>query len=815
MAWNTKCGRSTLASAGPAFATFRYALSIVIAAVLFSWLSADVAAAASPREAEQPVELVLFVGESRLLETAAVRKLAVGLPDVAAVQVISPQQVLLNGVSPGSTNLLVWDNDTVRSFRVNVLPRENELIARRASQFLGDPAVRFRLLGKRIFLEGAVTSTDERALAESVARTFADDVSNNLVVRQEMLSPDPPAEAPARPYPRLGETGTPEATGTVKDVERLRALLVRDYPGTIVEEIRESLLVRGNVADAEEKDAVGQIARLFADNVVNVVRVRPKGQGGNSLSAPESAPVAARASLPVRAESPSVLSVAGRALGAMPEPERLSDVELAAKEHRKLFLARLRTPVERVVRGSEPVGLAVEPTGAEVAVSERADAGRAVSESAAGDGHLVATSETRWEPLSTEPSTQETKRATDFEKQVKQENRVERIGAPAEELGRHLARYQEFAKVSVSFINSRAVLEGDVSSEAALLLAGRIAALYFAPEMVVNLLRVSVPTPEPTLMAALSGEVDTIGTPPSSKSSPEPNMEAEVTAVREALRDSAVLVRYVGRHIVLEGKVRDEGQRERATTLAETIHSPVLNLIVVDAGPGTVDHRPIQVKVRVLEVESEALRQLGVDWASEVPLGTEAGFPVVIGPKGIQVDFDRFLDKLDLLERDGRTRMLAEPNLVTLPGQPASFLSGGQIPVPVEQPGRTVVDWKDYGVKLTVTPIRNEDGSLTVSVAPEISSLDWGSSLPISGGRLPAMRTTKAETLVTVPDGGTLVLAGLVQSEKSEQAAGLPHLYDVPVIGQLFGTSAVRERRTEVVIVVTASTLDLQRGSAD
>lgn len=77
------------------------------------------------------------------------------------------------------------------------------------------------------------------------------------------------------------------------------------------------------------------------------------------------------------------------------------------------------------------------------------------------------------------------------------------------------------------------------------------------------------------------------------------------------------------------------------------------------------------------------------------------------------------------------------------------------------------------------------------------------------------MRTTKAETLVTVPDGGTLVLAGLVQSEKSEQAAGLPHLYDVPVIGQLFGTSAVRERRTEVVIVVTASTLDLQRGSAD
>lgn len=716
-------------------------------------------------------ELLLFAGESRLLETTSVERLAVGLPEVAAVQVVSPRQVLLNGVSPGATNLLVWDEGKVRSYRVNVLPRENELLAHYAWRFLGDPSVRFRSLGSRLYLDGTVENEQQRIFAESVARAFASDVTNNLKVRQETAAS--PVVTSSREDERLADVAP--------DIGTLRKLLTRDYPGVTVEEIQESLLIRGEVAESEDVEAIGKIAGLFADKIVNIARVRKPKEKDIPLAEPtpadavggkvkEAEPVGTTPAMVAGETSLLANSAGSHMLSGWIRSDYPPDYEDALREQLSLRLMRLVTPVAWDWTVLEQIGDTIQVDRPEVTSAEKsADVDRV-----AGTQAVTPAPASRMGELESEG----------------------RIS----EFSDHIKLYSELKRVSVRAIHSRFVLEGEVASDDAVLLAARIAELYFPPEQVVNLLKIVPPAIVPA--ANLEQQAEEME---------GYDMDAVVAQVHQALDNPAIEVRRIDKYVVLEGKVPNERVKQRAAMLAEILHPHVLNLLEIMDQSATKDFRPIQVKVRVLEVEVDALKQLGIDWKDKVEFGVELGFPIILG-KGIQIDLQRFLDKLDLLERDGRTRLLAEPNLVTLPGQPASFLSGGQIPVPVEQPGRTVVEWKDYGVKLTVTPNRNEDGSLTVSVMPEVSSLDWGAGSPVSGGRLPALRTTRAETLVTIPDGGTLVLGGLVHEERSKQAEGLPYLHDVPVVGQLFGTNSLKERRNEVVIVLTASSLSSAEG---
>jgi pilus assembly protein CpaC len=159
---------------------------------------------------------------------------------------------------------------------------------------------------------------------------------------------------------------------------------------------------------------------------------------------------------------------------------------------------------------------------------------------------------------------------------------------------------------------------------------------------------------------------------------------------------------------------------------------------------------------------------------------------------------------LSILQSDGLARVLAEPTLVALSGQSASFLAGGEVPVPVPQSfGTTTIEYKPYGVGLTVTPTVLAHNRIALKVAPEASDLDFVHAVTISGVSVPALTTRRADTTVELGDGESFVIGGLIDRETITNIDKVPFLGDLPVIGAFFKSLNYQQADKELVIVVT------------
>ena len=162
---------------------------------------------------------------------------------------------------------------------------------------------------------------------------------------------------------------------------------------------------------------------------------------------------------------------------------------------------------------------------------------------------------------------------------------------------------------------------------------------------------------------------------------------------------------------------------------------------------------------------------------------------------------------LNLLEGEGLARVLAEPRLVTLSGQEASFLAGGEFPIPVPQGnGETTIEFKEFGVGLRFTPIVLSNGKITLHVAPSVSEITSNNFITtgIAGGFVvPNLSTRKLETTVQLQDGQTLALAGLLQDSLRENVTKIPGLGDIPILGALFRSSGFQHHKTDLLIAVT------------
>lgn len=177
-------------------------------------------------------------------------------------------------------------------------------------------------------------------------------------------------------------------------------------------------------------------------------------------------------------------------------------------------------------------------------------------------------------------------------------------------------------------------------------------------------------------------------------------------------------------------------------------------------------------------------------------------------PANIFVKLDDFKAALNLLETEGLARILAEPRLVTQSGKEASFLAGGEYPVPVAQDlGEISVEFKEFGVALRFTPIILSDGKISLRVAPSVSQISSVGSLPagIVGAAyvVPTFATRKLDTTVELYDGQTLALAGLLQDDLREQVRKIPGLGDIPILGQLFRSTSYQQEKTDLLISVT------------
>ncbi|WP_406240082.1 type II and III secretion system protein family protein (plasmid) [Acetobacter orientalis] len=233
----------------------------------------------------------------------------------------------------------------------------------------------------------------------------------------------------------------------------------------------------------------------------------------------------------------------------------------------------------------------------------------------------------------------------------------------------------------------------------------------------------------------------------------------------------------------------------------------------------------VNLKVRIVEMERSLVREIGVEWQNVNALGTSAVIGIATSSPLEALTAAQssvgFLSRfkvggqsmtletvVDMLARDGLVHSLAEPNLTTISGQPASFVVGGEYPVPISSYGNTTnVEFKQYGISLAFIPTVLDGGRISLHVKPEVSALSSNGAVTMSAGnssiQIPAITVRRADTTVEVASGQSFAIAGLMSDNTKITGQGLPWLSDIPVLGALFKSSSFQKDETELVIIAT------------
>ncbi|EAQ76932.1 putative outer membrane channel for pilus assembly CpaC [Blastopirellula marina DSM 3645] len=279
--------------------------------------------------------------------------------------------------------------------------------------------------------------------------------------------------------------------------------------------------------------------------------------------------------------------------------------------------------------------------------------------------------------------------------------------------------------------------------------------------------------------------------------------------------NSSIKVRPLASSVVLSGYVDRPEAVSRIVAMAEDYYPKVINNITV----GGVQQ--VMLKVKVYEVSRTKLRRLGIDWAAIgsdyfisstaanvlTPAGVlTSGARDALGATGQTVQFGvlgsstQFFGFLDALRQNNVAKLSAEPTLTTISGRPASFLSGGEVPIQVASGlGTTSIEYKQYGTRVDFVPIVLGNGNLKLEVRPEVSEPDY--SVAING--TPGFRLRWVDTAVEMKAGQSFALAGLIQEKIETETRGLPYLADLPWVGAAFRRNTDSRNEVELLIIVT------------
>ena len=297
--------------------------------------------------------------------------------------------------------------------------------------------------------------------------------------------------------------------------------------------------------------------------------------------------------------------------------------------------------------------------------------------------------------------------------------------------------------------------------------------------------------------------------------------EAEATVAR-VLPGTSVHIDTLQNGLTITGTVKTAAEADR-----------VMQIVRGYAPAGqTVDNRlsvasavQVNLRVRIAEMSRNLIRQLGVNWSNLIELGKYAQIGLVtnnplvnltrapnelsggynFNTPGHIVDINGLIDTLS---QDELIHVLAQPNLTAISGEAASFLVGGEFPIPVAQQNNEVtIEFKQYGVSLAFVPTVGSDGQIAMKVRTEVSQLTNQGAVQLSAGnstiQVPALTVRRAETAVELGSGESFAIAGLLQDAVNVTGNGVPIMGDVPVLGALFRSDNFQRNETELVIVVT------------
>ncbi len=286
-----------------------------------------------------------------------------------------------------------------------------------------------------------------------------------------------------------------------------------------------------------------------------------------------------------------------------------------------------------------------------------------------------------------------------------------------------------------------------------------------------------------------------------------PDTQGLKRKLAEVLPTETVGVTVSNDSLILDGKISSPAAAERIAAIAET-YAPKKVINMMSLATAT----QIMLEVRFAEMSRGTVKALGISNfnfgngltnATGIVVGpppTTGGFSARIGFPASGLSF-----QLDALEQQGLVRTLAQPNLIALSGETASFLAGGEFPIPtgIALSGQVSIEFKEFGVGLRFTPTLLEDGLINLVVNPSVSQLDQTAGIDLNGLRIPGLRTRKATTTLELRDGQAFAMAGLIQSDFRDTINAIPMLGRIPIIGALFRSTNYNRSESELVIIVT------------
>ena len=283
--------------------------------------------------------------------------------------------------------------------------------------------------------------------------------------------------------------------------------------------------------------------------------------------------------------------------------------------------------------------------------------------------------------------------------------------------------------------------------------------------------------------------------------------------IQQNLPDSDIRATSANGQVVLSGAARDQPAAEKAKKIAKQFNegNDVIDSVKVTSS------QQVQLDVRFVEINRQSVIEIGAKYAANLAHGigganallNPGDFPSqvattgqivgkLLGP-GASIDIT-----LKALEDRGLARRLAEPNLIARSGEKASFLAGGEFPIPVAGGnGSVTVDFKKYGVGLEFSPKVLSDGLISLDIAPEVSAIDNSNSYSVGNIRIPGFIVRRAQTSVDLRDGQSFMIAGLLQTFNDVSLERIPGIGKAPVLGSLFSSKEYQRRETELVIIVT------------
>lgn len=299
----------------------------------------------------------------------------------------------------------------------------------------------------------------------------------------------------------------------------------------------------------------------------------------------------------------------------------------------------------------------------------------------------------------------------------------------------------------------------------------------------------------------------------------EPDLEPMRRLLRETFPNETIDLRASGTSVSLIGTVSSQTVADRAATLVAGLGQNVVNNLQV---PAAGVEKQVLLRVKFASLDRSRAEQLGINFFTNgafningSPRDPVSAFPNITSGlnssdaniRGVFPTLNDFQIALQALQQQNVLQILAEPNLVTSNGSEASFLAGGEFPVPTLQgganSGAVTIQYREFGIRLRFTPVITPNQTIKLTLNQEVSSLDFSNAITLSGFLIPALTTRRAESSVELSDGQSFVVAGLLSNEERELFNRIPVISNIPILGNLFKNKNERRSQTELVLLVT------------